>query len=297
MGFFDWLKRKKENKPKKFKVNKKVKLGLALGGGGARGFAHLGAIKAFEENGIKFDYIAGTSVGSLIGALYSSGLTSSELIEISKSITKKDIKKNKIAFMPSSTIGLQEIVTKILGDKSFDDLKIPFCAVSVDLKSGKEIDIKKGNLPKAIAGSCAVPGVFNFVEYGDYRLVDGGLQNTIPTDVVKEMGADFVVSVDCNPNRGYGTDSTKYFDVLLASMRILMKTNAQKGRFLSDVLIEPDTKRFKSTKLEGADEMIEEGYRATLKQMDNIKELLTRKVKKVKFTIKNNKRVKVTKRD
>lgn len=295
MGFFDWFKRKKDNKPKKYKVNKKVKLGLALGGGGARGFAHLGALKAFEENGIKFDYIAGTSVGSLIGALYSSGLNSEQLIEIGKKITKKDIKKNKIAFMPSSTIGLQELIKNALGDITFNDLKTPFCAVAVDLKSGKEIDIKQGNLAKAIAGSCAVPGVFNFVEYGDFRLVDGGLQNTIPTDIVKEMGADFVVSVDCNPSRGYGTDSTKYFDVLLASMRILMKTNAQKGRILSDVLIEPDTKRFKSTKLQGADEMIEEGYKAAMSQMDRVKELLTKKVKKVKLVIKNNKKVNVTK--
>lgn len=295
MGLFDWFKRKRENRPKRYKVNKKVKLGLALGGGGARGFAHLGALKAFEENGIKFDYIAGTSVGSLVGALYSSGLKSDELIEIGKSITKKDIKKNKIAFMPSSTMGLQELIKKVIGDINFNDLKIPFCAVAVDLKSGKEIDIKQGNLAKAIAGSCAVPGVFQFVDYGDFRLVDGGLQNTIPTDIVKEMGADFVVSVDCNPNRGYGTDSTKYFDVLLASMRILMKTNAQKGRILSDVLIEPDTKRFKSTKLTGAEEMIEEGYQAAMQKMDSIKELLTRKVKKVKLTIKNNKKVNVTK--
>ena len=295
MGLFDWFKRKRENKPKRYKVNKKVKLGLALGGGGARGFAHLGALKAFEENGIKFDYIAGTSVGSLVGALYSSGLKSDELIEIGKSITKKDIKKNKIAFMPSSTMGLQELIKKVIGDINFNDLKIPFCAVAVDLKSGKEIDIKQGNLAKAIAGSCAVPGVFQFVDYGDFRLVDGGLQNTIPTDIVKEMGADFVVSVDCNPNRGYGTDSTKYFDVLLASMRILMKTNAQKGRILSDVLIEPDTKRFKSTKLTGAEEMIEEGYQAAMQKMDSIKELLTRKVKKVNLTIKNNKKVNVTK--
>lgn len=297
MGFFDWFKRKKkEQKPTTLKYNKKVKIGLALGGGGTRGFAHLGALKAFEENGIKFDYIAGTSVGSLVGALYSYGLTSEEIINISKTLTIKDIKKNKIIFMPSSTEGLQTVIKNVLGDIEFSDLKIPFCAVACDIKSGKEVDIMQGNLAKAVAGSCAVPGVFNYVDYGEYRLLDGGLQNTIPTDVVKQMGADYVVSIDCNPNRGYGTNSTKFIDVLSASIRILMKTNANKGKILADVLIEPDTKRFKSSKLEGAEEMIQEGYMAALEKIDSIKELYTRKTKNVKLSVKKHKKIKVTKK-
>ena len=279
MGFWDFLKRKK-NKEKK--INKNIKLGLALGGGGARGFAHLGVLKAFDENGIKFDYIAGTSVGSLVGAFYASGMTGEDIIEISKKINKKDIKNNKIMFMPSSTEGLQKIIKSNLGDIDVKDLKTPFCSVAVDMKSGNEVNIKSGNLAKAVAGSCAVPGVFTYVDFGDFRLQDGGLQNTIPSDVVKSMGADFVVAVDCNPNRGYGTESPKLMDILSATIRILMKSNAVKGKFYADVIIEPDTKRFKSTKLKGAEEMIEEGYKAALEKIEEIKELLTRKVKKKK---------------
>lgn len=276
MGFFDFFKRKKR---KEKKINKNIKLGLALGGGGARGFAHLGVLKAFDENNIKFDYIAGTSVGSLVGALYASGLTGEQIIEISKTLNKKDIKNNKIMFMPSSTMGIQAIIKNNLGDIDIKELKTPFCAVAVDMKSGNEVNIKSGNLAKAVAGSCAVPGVFTYVDFDDFRLQDGGLQNTIPSDVVKSMGADFVVSVDCNPNRGYGTDSTKLMDILSATIRILMKSNAVKGKFYSDVIIEPDTKRFKSTKLKGAEEMIEEGYKAGLEKIAEIKELLTRKIK------------------
>ncbi len=279
MGFWDFFKRKK-NKEKK--INKNIKLGLALGGGGARGFAHLGVLKAFDENGIKFDYIAGTSVGSLVGAFYASGMTGEDIIEISKKINKKDIKNNKIMFMPSSTEGLQKIIKSNLGDIDVKDLKTPFCSVAVDMKSGNEVNIKSGNLAKAVAGSCAVPGVFTYVDFGDFRLQDGGLQNTIPSDVVKSMGADFVVAVDCNPNRGYGTESPKLMDILSATIRILMKSNAVKGKFYADVIIEPDTKRFKSTKLKGAEEMIEEGYKAALEKIEEIKELLTRKVKKKK---------------
>lgn len=279
MGFWDFFKRKK-NKEKK--INKNIKLGLALGGGGARGFAHLGVLKAFDENGIKFDYIAGTSVGSLVGAFYASGMTGEDIIEISKKINKKDIKNNRIMFMPSSTEGLQKIIKSNLGDIDVKDLKTPFCSVAVDMKSGNEVNIKSGNLAKAVAGSCAVPGVFTYVDFGDFRLQDGGLQNTIPSDVVKSMGADFVVAVDCNPNRGYGTESPKLMDILSATIRILMKSNAVKGKFYADVIIEPDTKRFKSTKLKGAEEMIEEGYKAALEKIEEIKELLTRKVKKKK---------------
>lgn len=276
MGFFSFF------KPKDRQKESNVKLGLALGGGGARGFAHLGVLKAFEENGITFEYIAGTSVGSLIGALYANNLTSKEIIDVGLKLTKKDIKTNKIAFMPSKTEGLQTIVRNVLGDIEFKDLKKPFCAVAVDIKSGKEVDIKQGNLAKAIAGSCAVPGVFNYVDFNNFRLMDGGLQNTIPSDVVKSMGADFVVAVDCNPNRGYGTDSTKFVDILSASIRILMKSNAVKGKMFADVLIEPDTKRFKSTKLAGAEEMIQEGYNAALKKIPEIKNLLATKIKRKK---------------
>lgn len=279
MGFFDFF--KKEKRQEKQEKNR-VKLGLALGGGGARGFAHLGALKAFEESGISFDYIAGTSVGSLVGALYANGLSSEQIINIGKKLTKKDIKTNKIAFMPSSTEGLQNIVKNVVGDISFKDLKKPFCAVAVDIKSGKEVDIKQGNLAKAIAGSCAVPGVFNYVDFEEFRLMDGGLHNTIPSDVVKSMGADFVIAIDCNPNRGYGTDSTKFIDILSASIRILMKSNAVKGKMFADIIIEPNTKRFKSTKLQGSEEMIIEGYNATMEQIPKIKELLNIKINRRK---------------
>lgn len=273
MGFFDFFKRKKDKK-QKLKEKKNIKIGLALGGGGARGFAHIGALKAFEENGINFDFVAGTSVGSLVGALYANGYTSEQMITIGKQISVKDIKTNKIMFMPSSTEGIQNFVKKQMGDINVEELKKPFCAVAVDIISGKEVNIKRGNLAKAVAGSCAVPGVFNYVDFEGFRLLDGGLLNTIPSDVVKGMGADFIVAVDCNPNRGYGTEGTKYIDIMSASIRILMKSNAIKGRMYADVLIEPDTKRFKSTKFDGSDEMIKEGYEATIKLIPYIKEIL-----------------------
>ena len=119
--------------------------------------------------------------------------------------------------------------------------------------------ISKGNLAKAVMGSCAVPGVFQPVIFDDMILCDGGLQNTIPADIPRYYGCDYVISVDVNKSRTYGTESTKTLDVLLCSVRILMKSNAIRGYVNSDIVITPETKRFKSTKTDGMDDMIEEG--------------------------------------
>ena len=249
---------------------RKIKVGIAFGGGGTRGFSHLGAIKAFEEFGIKFDYVAGTSAGSLVGAFYAAGYTYKQMYEIIKNVKERDIRKNIIPFTPSKIDGIGELIIDNLGDINIEDLKIPFSAVAVDIKSTKEICLAKGNLAKAVMGSCAVPGIFTPVVYKDMILCDGGLQNTIPADVPRYFGCDYVISVDVNKSRTYGTDSTKVLDVLTCSIRILMKSNAVRGYVNSDVIIAPETKRFKSTKTDGMDDMIEEGYKAAIDMMPKI---------------------------
>ena len=259
------------------KLKKYRKIGLAFGGGGARGFALIGVIKAFEEANIKFDYIAGTSIGSVMGAMLAYGMTSKEMEDIATNIRVKDIRKSKIPFMPSSTEHLEKIIIDTVGDIDIKDLKKPFCAVAVDMKTGNEVDITEGRLCKALAGSCAVPTVFEAVEFEDKLLFDGGLQNTIPADVLRKLGCDAVVSIDINSTRGNGTDSTKYLDLLLASVRIMMKSNAIKGYLNSDIIVKPDLKRFSASKTEGMHEMIEEGYIATKRLIPQIKELFSKK--------------------
>lgn len=256
---------------------KRIKVGIAFGGGGARGFTHLGVIKAFEEFGVKFDYVAGTSVGSLVGAFYAAGYTYEQMYAIVKDLREKDIRKNVIPFTPSKPDGIGEIITNNLGDINIEDLPTPFSAVAVDIKSTNEICISKGNLAKAVMGSCAVPGVFQPVIFDDMILCDGGLQNTIPADIPRYYGCDYVVSVDVNKSRTYGTDSAKFLDVLLCSIRILMKSNAVRGYVNSDVIIAPETKRFKSTKTDGMEEMIDEGYKAAIDMMPKIMEIFNKK--------------------
>ena len=267
---------------------KKIKIGLAFGGGGTRGFTHLGAIKAFEEFGLKFDFIAGTSAGSLAGAFYAAGYSYKQMYDVVKNVSEKDIKKGFIPFMPSSLEGVGNIVRENIGDINIEDLKIPFAAIAVDIKTTKEVCFAKGNLAKAVMGSCAVPVVFQPVIYDDMILCDGGLQNTIPADIPRYFGCDYVISVDVNKSRTYGTDSTKLMDVAMCSIRILMKSNAVRGYVNSDLVIGPETKRFKSTKTEGMDEMIEEGYKATIDVMPQIMEIFSKKRKNKNIILEEN---------
>lgn len=272
MNFITRMFRRKEKKDV-VEVAVRPKVGLALGGGGARGFGHLGAIKAFEELGVEFDAVAGTSVGAFIGALYCYGYKADELIERALKMKIKDIRTSKIVFVPSKTSKYEEFIISLMGDIDISDLKKKFGAVAVDMKTGEEIVFTEGRLCKAIAGSCAVPMVFDCVQYEGMNLMDGGLANTIPADVPKMLGCDKVISVDINKYRGRGTDSVKTFDLVLASIRILMKANCVKGKLNTDVLIEPDLKDFKATSFVGAEKMIEEGYNAVMRQKDEILQL------------------------
>lgn len=264
-----------------FKRNKrKKKIGIAFGGGGARGLAHIGAIKAFEENGIEFDEVSGTSAGSLIGALYAYGVSADTMIEFAKTVTTKDILTNRVMPIQSKTDGIEAIIKQLIGDCRFDELVKPLTVVAVDLIAGSEVHLTSGNVAKAVASSCAVPGIFKPVEYDNYRFADGGLQNTIPADVIRNKNCDIVISIDVNSSRGQGTSSTKLMDIMMATLRIMMKSNAIKGEMFSDIVIKPDLKKFKSTSLEGAEEMIQIGYEETIKLMPKIKYLL--KIEKTK---------------
>lgn len=264
-------------------LKKPKKVALVLGGGASRGLAHIGVIKAFEEHNINFDCVVGTSVGSLIGAFYAAGYSAEKMQEFAKTIKEKDILTSFIPLIPSKTDGIENIVTRFLGDINIEDLNKQFCAVAVDVKSGQEVHFTSGNLAKAVAGSCAVPGVFMPVNYNDYVLYDGGLSNNIPGNVPKLVfNADIVIAVDVNSTRGQGTDSDKFIDTLMASIRIMMKSNSLKGYMSSNLIIQPDLKRFKSTKLNEIDKMIMEGYSATIFQMEKIKELLSGKTKRKK---------------
>ena len=261
---------------------RKIKIGVAFGGGGAKGVTHIGVIKAFQEFGLDFDYVAGTSVGSIMGSAYANGMKYEEILKIAKELKTSDIRTSKLFFIPSKTEGIETMMINTFGDINIEDLKKPFSCVAVDIKSTKEICISKGNLAKAVAGSCCVPGVFQPVPFKDFLLCDGGLQNNIPANIPRFFGCDYVIAVDCNSTRTYGTESSKTLDVLACSIRILMKSNSIKGYMNADLTIASDTKKFKSTELQGSDEMVDIGYRNAVDMMPEIMKIFAGKYPKKK---------------
>lgn len=252
------------------------KVGLALSGGGTRGIAHIGVLQAFAENNIKFDYVAGTSAGSILGALYCAGMSCDEMLQAAKALTKKDL-INKHFALGSDPRNIEQAAVRVLGDITFDQLSIPFAAVAVDIHTGEEVILDSGNVCSAIAASSAVPMLYKPLNMGDMALVDGGLLNNMPADVCRKMGAEVVVSVDLNHNRGRGTSSRKILDTIVAVWTITTKSTMYKGQINSDVIITPELSEYKNTKLLHIDEMVQEGYRAAMERMDEIKQLLQTK--------------------
>ena len=207
------------------------KIGLALGGGGAKGAAEVGVLKVLEEAGIHVDYIAGTSIGSIVGGLYASGYSAKELetmFQTQEWISLLTDRKASLSNEPYKTIDgvtyvfgfpvidrnsrgfgmmgggkieqVLDSMVSVRGCADFETLRIPFRCVTADIRTAKEVILSKGPICKALRASMAIPGIFKPVERGDYLLVDGGMLNNLPVDVCRAMGADIVIAVDLQQN-------------------------------------------------------------------------------------------------
>jgi len=177
------------------------KVGLALGSGSARGWSHIGVIRALEEAGVTVDYIAGTSIGALVGAVYASGRI--DLLEDAvQQFSRKVILSLSDPVLPKSGlidgVKIADLVHKYVLDRPIEELPLPLAIIATDLNTGNEVVLKDGNIVEAIRASISLPGIFKPVRRGDYLLVDGGLVNPVPVRTVREMGADFVIAVDLN---------------------------------------------------------------------------------------------------
>ncbi len=177
-----------------------LKFGLALGSGSARGLAHVGVIRVLEAYHIPIDIIAGTSIGSVVGSLYAAGASIDQLEEAALSM-----KKSKTLFLMDPTLPhsglisgnrIEEMLNKLaLNDKTFDDLNIPFAAIATDVESGAEVILNQGKVIDAIRASISIPGIFTPVKYQDYYLVDGGVVDPVPVNLVQKMGTDIIIAV------------------------------------------------------------------------------------------------------
>ncbi len=172
------------------------RVGLALGGGGMRGMAHVGVIRVLEREGIPIDCIAGTSAGSVVGAAYAGGIRGHQLMELALQIRWRDIARPvwpRHAFI--SFARLETYVANLLGDPTFADLDIPYAAVTADLATGEQVILQEGRVAPAVRASCSVPGIVAPVEVNGRLLADGGVINNVPISVVRNLGAEVVIAV------------------------------------------------------------------------------------------------------
>lgn len=254
----------------------KLKLGLALGSGGAKGMAHLGAIKAFEEEGIEFDFVAGTSIGSIVGALYSKGYSSDDMRALLKEVV--DGEPTLILAFTLGAISLPEIINKFTGGAHFSDLKKPFRAVAVDADSGKEVVLGDGELSTALAGSSAIPPLKPIVRNGRV-LVDGAFLNYVPSDVVKDLGAEFVIAVNLGKGRDLNNKIKEDLDDLYPNNKVAFANRSKKCYEFADFVLEPDLSRFTAMSLSGLDEMYKIGYENAKENVERIKKEIENKRK------------------
>lgn len=256
------------------KLKRNSKCALCLGGGGARGFAHVGAIKAFEEAGFEFDIVVGTSVGSLVGALYAYGISADRMMQMGHVLDTKDVHNGNL-FRPNDSAKIGKIAESIIGDITVEQLCAKmgrrYCAVAVDLVSASQVIMDKGRVADVISASSCVPVFFKPVETADgMHLVDGGVLNNIPADVCRMLGATDVITVDVNPTRGQGSDKTNPFAVFKTVFGMMSANSSQNGIFNSDVIIAVDTSEFSSGSKEGYEEMAKRGYLEAKKMLYDV---------------------------
>jgi NTE family protein len=217
-------------------------VGLALGSGAAKGFAHLGVLKELEENNIPIDYIAGTSIGAIIGAHYATFKDIKRLEELIFSFNRK---RGFQLFDPTLTGGFvkgikfERFIEEMLEGAKFDTLQIPFAAVATDFKTGRAIAFQEGDLTKAIRASSSVPAFFQPLQYKNHLLADGGLSNPVPVDIVRAMGADIVIAVNLDTVNVSEEKHMMLTKIPFHSINLLRHNLAIHSSKTADVIISP----------------------------------------------------------
>jgi NTE family protein len=260
------------------------KIGLALGGGAARGLAHIGVLAVLEKEGIPIDMIAGTSAGAAVGALYAQGKDASQIKDLAikmgrmQFLSLVDLALPRSGFIEGTRI--KNLLKSIIGDIKFSDLRIPLACVATDIRSGEELVISQGSVLEAVRASISVPVIFTAVKWQDRYLVDGGLVNPVPVKTVREMGADFIIAVNVMPHIGDRTQRAKkskqpgMFQVMLQSIYIATYSLVKSSLERADIVIEPQLTNIGYGDFRHIRECISQGELAAQESIPKIKKQL-----------------------
>ncbi|WP_333877654.1 patatin-like phospholipase family protein [Flavobacterium sp.] len=285
---------------------KRPKIGLVLSGGGAKGFAHIGVLKVLEEAGVKIDYIGGTSMGAVVGGLYASGYSATQIDSIfyntdfdellqdyiprsSKSFYEKrndemyaislPFHKFKIGIPIALSKGmynynlLSKLTHRVRHVRNFNELPIPFICVATDIETGDCVLLKEGYLAQAMLASSAFPSLFSPVEIDGRVLIDGGVVNNYPAEEVRKMGADIIIGVDVQDdlkNRDALKDATR---ILVQITNLDMIKRMEEMKKITDIYIKPDISKYGVISFDDGREIIKKGEEAALQQLDVIRKL------------------------
>jgi len=259
-------------------MSRKPVIGLALGGGAARGFAHIGVIKALEASGIKPDLVVGTSAGSVIAALYAAGNKGTDLNKIALSLDEASITDWALPF--SGKFGgmikgdaLQTTINRLLKNQTIENMPMPLGIVATDLQTGAGVLFRRGDTGQAVRASCSVPGVFQPTTINGHEYVDGGLVSPVPVRYAKQMGADFVIAVNISTEPS-SQDSSGTLGILLQTTSIMGQSINQFELENAQVVIRPPLSNMKGTDFKARNAAILAGEEAAMKQMAEIKSKL-----------------------
>jgi NTE family protein len=258
-------------------------VGLALGGGFARGFAHLGILRVLEEQHIPISHIAGTSVGSVLGAAYASGAPLERLVDTCRTLRLRDIARWRVSRLGlASNYCLGDLIERVFESRHFEDLRIPMSVVTTDLASGEPVVFTHGPLVEVIRASCAFPGLFEPVEIGTRFLADGGLVAPVPTLAARALGAtmhgktaaNIVIGVSVGMHDGYRGAPLNIFQVVSRAVSAAQKHQAEIWERQADLVLRPEVQSLAWDDFDRTAEAIDAGAAAARRALPRIRQLL-----------------------
>ncbi len=244
------------------------KIGLALGGGGALGAAHIGVLKALDESGISAGCISGTSAGAFVASLHAFGKEWKELAKIAKQIKWMEISKLSLSqYGLLSNKKLGDLITENIRDAKIEDAQIPLAVIATDIATGEKVVLYEGNVAKAVMASTCIPGIYVPVEMAGSLLVDGGIVENVPVSPLHKLGAEVIIGV--NLNAGHRKNKPKNIvEVLLRSFDFTLKAATRLQAEWADFIIAPDLTEYSMYDMNKTEDLIEEGYRAARQSLD-----------------------------
>ena len=252
-------------------------IGLALGGGFARGFAHLGVLQVLEQHQIPIACVAGTSVGSILGAAYASGAPLARIIATCRTLRFRDIARWRVSRLGlASNHRLGDLIKQVFESRQFEDLRIPLAVVATDLNTGEPVVMTHGNLVDAIRASCSFPGLFEPIEIGTRCLADGGLVAPVPTSAARSLGAQFVLGVSVGLQDGHRGAPSNVFQVVARAVSAAQKHQHEVWERHADLVLRPDVQSLAWDDFNRVDEAIEAGAAVARQALPRIQKFLGR---------------------